>query len=89
MNTARETKPDLVILDLMLPGLDGLSVCRALRHEMSIPIMILTARSGEVDRIVGLDSGAAARESAISQVVSEALVVVNPTREVVYLNDTA
>ena len=42
----------------MLPGLDGLSVCRAIRHEMSVPIMMLTARSGEVDRIVGLDSGA-------------------------------
>jgi DNA-binding response OmpR family regulator len=58
LNVAREEKPDLVILDLMLPGLDGLSVCRAIRHEMSMPIMILTARSGEVDRIVGLDSGA-------------------------------
>ncbi len=56
--TAREDKPDLVILDLMLPQLDGLSVCRALRREMSIPIIMLTARSGEVDRIVGLDSGA-------------------------------
>ncbi len=58
LDAAREHKPDLVILDLMLPRLDGLSVCRALRHEMSMPIIILTARSGEVDRIVGLDSGA-------------------------------
>lgn len=58
LETARESKPDLVVLDLMLPQLDGLSVCRALRHEMTIPIIILTARSGEVDRIVGLDSGA-------------------------------
>ena len=58
LDTARAEKPDLVILDLMLPGLDGLSVCRAIRHEMSMPIMMLTARSGEVDRIVGLDSGA-------------------------------
>ena len=58
LDTARAEKPDLVILDLMLPGLDGLSVCRAIRHEMSVPIMMLTARSGEVDRIVGLDSGA-------------------------------
>lgn len=58
LETARTEKPDLVILDLMLPELDGLSVCRALRRDMSIPIIILTARSGEVDRIVGLDSGA-------------------------------
>lgn len=58
LELARSDKPDLVILDLMLPGLDGLSVCRAIRHEMSTPIMMLTARSGEVDRIVGLDSGA-------------------------------
>lgn len=58
LDTARAEKPDLVILDLMLPQLDGLSVCRALRHEMTIPIIMLTARSGEVDRIIGLDSGA-------------------------------
>lgn len=58
LDTARAEKPDLVILDLMLPQLDGLSLCRALRREMTIPIIILTARGGEVDRIVGLDSGA-------------------------------
>ncbi len=58
LEIARAEKPDLVVLDLMLPQLDGLTVCRALRHEMKIPIIILTARSGEVDRIVGLDSGA-------------------------------
>jgi DNA-binding response OmpR family regulator len=58
LDAARAEKPDLVILDLQLPGLDGLSICRAIRHETSTPIMMLTARSGEVDRIVGLDSGA-------------------------------
>lgn len=58
LNAARENKPDLVLLDIMLPGLDGLSVCRTLRRETSAPIVLLTARSGEVDRIVGLDSGA-------------------------------
>lgn len=58
LQVAREEKPDLVVLDLMLPQLDGLSVCRVLRHEMSIPIIILTARTGEVDRIIGLDTGA-------------------------------
>jgi DNA-binding response OmpR family regulator len=58
LDLAREHKPDLVVLDIMLPGLDGLTVCRTLRHEFEVPIVLLTARSGEVDRIVGLDSGA-------------------------------
>jgi DNA-binding response OmpR family regulator len=58
LDLAREHKPDLVLLDIMLPGLDGLTVCRTLRHEMDVPVVLLTARSGEVDRIVGLDTGA-------------------------------
>lgn len=58
LEAARADKPDLVILDLMLPQMDGLTVCRTLRREMAVPIIILTARGGEVDRIVGLDSGA-------------------------------
>ncbi len=58
LDLARQQLPDIVVLDIMLPGLDGLTVCRALRHEMDVPIVLLTARSGEVDRIVGLDSGA-------------------------------
>jgi DNA-binding response OmpR family regulator len=58
LNLAREEQPDLVLLDVMLPELDGLTVCRTLRHETDVPIVMLTARSGEVDRIVGLDSGA-------------------------------
>ena len=58
LNQAREHKPDLILLDVMLPELDGLSVSRTLRHESTVPIVLLTARSGEVDRIVGLDSGA-------------------------------
>jgi two-component system OmpR family response regulator len=51
-------RPDLVILDLMLPGEDGLSICRRLRAASSIPVIMLTARSAEVDRIVGLELGA-------------------------------
>ena len=50
--------PDMVILDLMLPYKDGLSICREIRHKYSNPIMILTARSDEVDEIVGLEVGA-------------------------------
>ena len=55
---ARSERPDLVVLDLMLPGLDGLEVCRTLRQEMSVPILMLTARTEEVDRVVGLEMGA-------------------------------
>jgi DNA-binding response OmpR family regulator len=50
--------PDLVILDLMLPGMDGLAVCRALRAQSEIPIIMLTARGSEHDRILGLELGA-------------------------------
>jgi DNA-binding response OmpR family regulator len=51
-------QPDLIILDLMLPRLDGLEVCRALRRERDVPIIMLTARDAEVDRVVGLELGA-------------------------------
>lgn len=55
---ARQEQPDLIILDLMLPGLDGLEVCRAIRRERDVPIIMLTARDTEVDRVVGLELGA-------------------------------
>lgn len=55
---AREEKPDLIILDVMLPVIDGFEVCRILRKEMSVPILMLTARKEEVDRVVGLELGA-------------------------------
>jgi DNA-binding response OmpR family regulator len=58
LDLARSEAPDLVLLDLMLPELDGLTVCRSLRHVSDVPIMILTARTGELDKIVGLESGA-------------------------------
>jgi DNA-binding response OmpR family regulator len=58
LQVARQEEPDLVLLDLMLPGLDGLEVCRILRQEMNVPILILTARTEEVDKIVGLEMGA-------------------------------
>lgn len=58
LDLARAQSPDLIILDIMLPTLDGLSVCRILSRELDSPIIILTARSGEVDKIIGLDSGA-------------------------------
>jgi DNA-binding response OmpR family regulator len=51
-------RPDLIILDLMLPGMDGLEVCRQIRREGDLPIIMLTARDEEIDRVVGLELGA-------------------------------
>lgn len=58
LDIAREIKPDLIILDVMLPGLDGFEVCRILRREMTTPVLMLTARDDEIDRVVGLEVGA-------------------------------
>ncbi len=58
LELAETRKPDLVILDLMLPELDGLTVCRRLRRFSDVPVLMLTARTGELDKIVGLESGA-------------------------------
>jgi DNA-binding response OmpR family regulator len=58
LQAARKHPPDLVLLDLMLPGMDGFEVCRILRQEMNIPILILTARDEEIDRVIGLEIGA-------------------------------
>jgi len=55
---ARREQPDLIVLDLMLPGVDGLDVCRRLRQESGVPIIMLTARVEEADRVVGLELGA-------------------------------
>ena len=58
LDIARMTPPDLLILDVMLPRLDGFSVCRILRRESTTPILMLTARTDEIDRIAGLELGA-------------------------------
>jgi two-component system alkaline phosphatase synthesis response regulator PhoP len=55
---ARHDRPDLIVLDLNLPGVDGLDVCRALRRESDVPIIMLTARVEESDRLIGLELGA-------------------------------
>jgi len=58
LRIARQERPDLILLDLMLPGMDGLDVCRALRKESEVPIIMLTARVEEADRLIGLELGA-------------------------------
>jgi two-component system response regulator MprA len=58
LRIARATPLDLVVLDVMLPGMDGLEICRRLRRGMNVPILMLTARDAVPDRIAGLDSGA-------------------------------
>jgi len=58
LRLARESHPDLIVLDLMLPGLDGLQVCQALRDESDVPIIMLTARTTDEDKLTGLGLGA-------------------------------
>jgi len=58
LRLARENYPDLIVLDLMLPDIDGLEVCRTLRHESDVPIIMLTARTTDQDKLTGLDLGA-------------------------------
>jgi len=58
LETARRERPDVIVLDVMLPVMDGFEVCRILRRKMSVPIIMLTARDDEIDRVVGLEVGA-------------------------------
>lgn len=58
LEAVRSHPPDLIVLDLLLPGLDGLELCRRIRRRSAVPILILTARGDEVDRVVGLEVGA-------------------------------
>ncbi len=58
LRLARESQPDLIVLDLMLPGIDGLEICRTLRNESDVPIIMLTARTTDEDKLTGLGLGA-------------------------------
>ncbi len=58
LEKARTKAPDLILLDLMLPGLDGLSLLRAVRQHSDVPVLVLTARTADMDKIIGLESGA-------------------------------
>lgn len=58
VDVAKMIKPDLIVLDIMLPVMDGFEVCRIVRQEMNVPILMLTARDDEIDRVIGLEMGA-------------------------------
>ena len=58
INVALEARPDLILLDIMLPKLDGLSVCKRIKNSFNVPIIMLTAKDGEIDKILGLELGA-------------------------------
>src|SRR4029077_193790 len=58
LRTARTSRPDLILLDLMLPGMSGFDFCRALRKNSRVPIIMITAKDAEIDKIVGLELGA-------------------------------
>lgn len=58
LEVLKQEKPDLALLDVMLPGIDGLEVCRLIRKESDIPVLMLTAKSREIDKVVGLEVGA-------------------------------
>ncbi len=58
LQASRDERPDMIVLDIMLPGMDGWEVCRRLRQESTVPIIMLTARGQEIDRVLGLELGA-------------------------------
>ena len=91
LRLAREKKPDLIVLDLMLPGINGLQICRTIREESDVPIIMLTAMTTEDDRLTGLELGAddyvskpfsprelAARVRAVLRRIPEELVMRGP-----------
>jgi two-component system response regulator VicR len=58
LEVARKSQPDIILLDVMLPKMDGFEVCRVLRKQMTVPILMLTAKDSEIDKIIGLEIGA-------------------------------
>lgn len=87
LQVLRERKPDIIVLDLMLPGLNGLDVCRKIRKDNDIPIIMLTARDEESDRLVGLEIGAddyVTKPFSPKEVIARAKAILRRTsREVV------
>ncbi len=86
LDLAREWSPDLVLLDLMLPKIDGLEVCRRLRVDSTVPIIVVTAKGDEADRIVGLELGAddyVSKPFSPRELVARVRAVLRRTRQVV------
>ncbi|MEY2441448.1 MAG: hypothetical protein QOJ46_874 [bacterium] len=81
LDAARSEPPDLVLLDLVLPDGDGRDVCRTLRSESGVPVIMLTARGTETDRVVGLELGATTSWSSRSPPWAYALVLASSQRE--------
>ncbi|MBP2631980.1 MAG: two component transcriptional regulator, winged helix family [Firmicutes bacterium] len=84
MQEVRQRKPDIMILDLMLPGIDGWDVCRRIRRDNDIPIIMLTARDEESDRLVGLEIGAddyVSKPFSPKEVVARAKVILRRTHK--------
>lgn len=82
LQIAREKKPDIMVLDIMLPGLDGWDVCRRIRRDNDLPIIMLTARDEESDRLVGLEIGAddyVTKPFSPKEVVARAKVILRRT----------
>jgi DNA-binding response OmpR family regulator len=85
LSSFRQTHPDLVILDVMLPGRDGFEVCRALRRESDVPVIMLTARDTELDKVVGLEIGAddyLAKPFSTRELVARVRAMLRRTRRV-------
>ena len=68
VNRFNQVKPDLVILDIMLPGVDGLTICKEIRKQSQVPIIMLTARDEVTDKVVGLELGEIGRASCRERV---------------------
>jgi len=84
LRLARTIRPDLVILDLMLPGMSGMEFCRALRRSSRVPIIMVTARDSEVDKIVGLELGAddyVTKPFSVREVLARVNAVIRRSRE--------
>jgi DNA-binding response OmpR family regulator len=85
LRMARTGAPDLVLLDLMLPGMDGIEVCRQLRRSGTLPIIMLTARESEVDRVLGLEIGAddyVTKPFSMRELMARITAVLRRTRDV-------
>ncbi len=95
LSVARRAQPDLVVLDLMMPEMDGLDVCRELRRESNVPIIMLTARVEETDKLIGLELGAddyMTKPFSPRELVARVRTVLrrasgNPQAEVIYAGD--